>query len=103
MEISFGQSLHLHRMPDADEVAAVMHGPLVLAGLTGRELVYKGDIEPIDRWFHPVEGKPNTFTADVIHGPFTFIPLNRVVEESYGLYLRPPLPAEREVFLQTPA
>jgi len=89
LKITLPMKLHLHYMNDDPTVAAVMYGPLVLAGLTGykRSLALL-DPSRIDDVIQPVAGKPNTFVATVDGGKavMQMIPIHTVITETYGVY-----------------
>ena len=88
LELSLPMTLHLQAMPDDDNLAALMFGPVVLAGLTDGKLTYKGTPAGLLASVKPVEGKPLTFVLKSGDKSITFKPLYRVVDESYGVYIR---------------
>jgi hypothetical protein len=103
-------SLHLCRMPDDPKLAAVMFGPLVLAGeLPAEELPsdavygpYHAEGKPaqapdfvagtddLAAWIQPLPGRPLTFKTVDAGRPsdITLIPFYRLFAERYGLYWR---------------
>ncbi|MBN2311640.1 MAG: glycoside hydrolase family 127 protein [Candidatus Hydrogenedentes bacterium] len=78
--------LHASPMPDDPEVVAVVYGPVVLAGLVEEPVYFVGDAADPAAWLAPVADKPLTFVTKGQRAAVTFIPLNRVVEERYGVY-----------------
>ena len=63
-------------------VAAIMYGPLVLAGLTKLPtFALKADKGELNKWFSVHPGM--VFTAP---GNWTLLPLNRVVDQPYTAY-----------------
>jgi hypothetical protein len=80
VEVALPKSLRLEPLPDNPHRAAILWGPLVLAGKLGWDHRHDhdpgGHIEdlksipvlvaagrPVDEWLQPVEGKPGTFTT----------------------------------------
>ena len=88
LELSLPMPLHLHAMPDDGNLVALMVGPVVLAGLSDDELTYKGTPAQLIDAVKPVEGKPLTYALESAGKTITFKPLYRVVDESYGVYVR---------------
>ncbi len=96
VELAIPMSLHAQPINDDPTLAAVMYGPLVLAGLvdeTARKPgyptpVFTGDIKEPAKWIKPVAAKPVTFRTSGQPIDVTFIPIHRVVEEHYGVYWR---------------
>lgn len=87
LEIRMPMTFHAAPMPDDPELMAIMYGPLVLAGLTEQnDCFFLGDPENIGSWMKPVEGKPLTFRTVGQPTDLTFMPLNRIVRERYGVY-----------------
>ena len=84
--VTMPMSLHAAPMPDDPEVVAVMYGPLVLAGLTDRARCFLADAKKLDDWIKPVEGQPLHFRTVGQDPEMEFMPLNRVVGETYGVY-----------------
>lgn len=104
-------SLHLDPMPDEPKLAAIMYGPIILAGEFGadgltREMQYsswmhKEDKLPhiiipdlvsdslnLDDWIKPVPGKPLTFRTKGAGIPedVTLIPFYKLFGERYSVY-----------------
>jgi hypothetical protein len=75
-------------MPDDSKIAAVMYGPVVLAGLTAADLTWSGDGQDLLSAIKPVEGRPLEFTLAMPSGPLRLVPLFRIVDERYGVYFR---------------
>jgi hypothetical protein len=88
LQVRLPMSLHTHPMPDDPELMAIMYGPLVLAGVLAEQddCFFLGDPEDIGSWIKPVEGKPLTFRTVGQPSDLTFMPLNRIVCERYGVY-----------------
>ncbi|HEX2972880.1 MAG TPA: beta-L-arabinofuranosidase domain-containing protein, partial [Tepidisphaeraceae bacterium] len=96
VEMAMPMSLHVQPMNDDPNLAAIMYGPLVLAGLvdtakSGLDLpapVFSGDMKNPAQWIKPVEDKPLTFRTTGQPTDITLIPIHQVVNENYGLYWR---------------
>lgn len=86
VQIMLPMYLHAAPMPDDPELLALLYGPLVLAGLTERPVYFLADTAEPDAWIRPVEGKPLMFHTVGQPADVTFVPLNRVIEEAYGVY-----------------
>jgi hypothetical protein len=107
LEIEMPMSLHLHRMPDEPQMAAVMYGPLVLAGRLGTKGVkqeqlhaatmgpegkpvvvpwFAVDSDDLSAWIRPVEGKSLEFRTFGQRTDVTLVPLCRLFGECYGVY-----------------
>ena len=106
--VEIPMSLHLCHMPDDPKLAAIMYGPLVLAGeLATGELQEKETYGPyhatgepvqapdfvvenedLESWIKPVEGKPLTFRTKNAGRPndMTLIPFYKLFNERYALY-----------------
>jgi hypothetical protein len=109
--ITLPMSLHLAFMPDDDSVAAVMYGPVVLAGALGREELTE-DMQYLDNqrsmhngpeitvpalvtggrppaeWLKPVNGSPLTFRTHGVGKPddVTLMPFYKLYDQRYTLY-----------------
>ena len=96
VELTLPMSLHAEAINDDPSFAAVMYGPLVLAGLleeTARKPdyptpVFTGGINDLARWIEVTAAKPVTFRTRGQPIDVTFIPIHRVVDEPYGVYWR---------------
>jgi len=86
VELDLPMSLRAEPMPDDPELAAIMYGPLVLAGRTDHVAFFLGDMANPASWFHPVLGRPLTFRTSGQPTDITFVPLNRIMNERYGVY-----------------
>ncbi len=88
LELSLPMPLHLHAMPDDANLVALTAGPVVLAGLSDDELTYKGTAAELLESVEPVKGKRLTFVLESQGKAITFKPLYRVINESYGVYIK---------------
>ena len=86
VEIAIPMSLHSHPMPDDPELAAIMYGPVVLAGLTEEDTCFLADVDDLESWIKPVEGQPLTFRTTGQPTEITFRPINEIMEKPYGVY-----------------
>lgn len=112
IDITYPMSLHLVATNDDPDMAAVLYGPIVLAGDMGTEgmkppmpfakdqLDYKDvpipkDIitslnvkgKKLDDWLIPVKGEPLTFkTVDSASKEITMIPYYKIDEQRYVIY-----------------
>jgi uncharacterized protein len=104
-------NLHIHPMPDDDTLQAIMYGPLVLAGDLGREGLtdemrrggdnppelpkpptpapeFVADPRDLRSWIEPAPKAPLTFRTKGQSRDITLLPLNRIVDQRYGVYWR---------------
>jgi DUF1680 family protein len=113
VEVRLPMSLRLEPLPNSPDLAALMYGPIVLAGLVGKPVDPAAQIivnerksgemlnEPVQipAWPRPLAELPAhltrtdrerlTFTAaGFAGGPVQFIPWYRVAHERYNLYWR---------------
>lgn len=112
IELDLPMGLHLHRMPDDEHMAAVMYGPLVLAGELGSEGMTEKSVyghyghggEPVPvpalvvteetaspaEWIVPVDGKPLTWRTANAGKPsdVTLVPFYRLFGQRYAVYWR---------------
>lgn len=106
VDLLLPMSLHLHRMPDDADLAALMYGPVVLAGDLGTEgltrekqfladqraydatpvkvPVFTADSDDLTTWVKPVPGEPLTFSAQGVR----LIPFYRLFGKRYSIYWR---------------
>jgi uncharacterized protein len=83
LEVRFPMRLRAEAMPDDPGLVAFLYGPLVLAAVTEEELVLHTGEQPT------AADEPLTFRIRVAGGALVkLIPLNRIVEETYGVYFR---------------
>ena len=116
--LNMPMSLYLYPMPDDPTLAAIMYGPLVLAGQLDREgltremtygrqscmrkspheinfpplpaPVFTADVDDLDSWIKPVPGQGLTFRT-VNAGDttdVTLIPFHKLFGRRYGIYWR---------------
>jgi len=110
ISVALPMTLHAHPMPDDDTLQAIMYGPLVLAGELGREGLTEemrrgGDNPPhmpkpqgapefvaesndLRSWIEPVAKMPFTFQTKGQRRDISMAPLNRIVDQRYGVYWR---------------
>lgn len=114
VEMAIPMGLRLCPMPDDPSLAAVMYGPLVLAGALGKvevpqDLIYTTNNWfdfPEDRiveapvlvtmqrdpqsWIRPVEGELLTFRTNGVGRPndVTLVPYHRLFDQHYAIYWR---------------
>jgi DUF1680 family protein len=108
IDVFLPMKLHLHPMPDDPNLAAIMYGPLVLAGQLGavklsREEVYGKygpTVDPVpvpylsphsdelDSWIRPVDGEPLTFRTEGAGNPedMTLVPFYKLFGQRYAIY-----------------
>jgi DUF1680 family protein/alpha-L-arabinofuranosidase len=110
VEVALPMALHLAPMPDDPKLAAVMYGPLLLAGQLGSGGVTKSlpngkqnwpkDLRPasapalavgddaVAAWVEPVAGKALEFRTKGVGRPkdVTLIPLSRTLDQRYAVY-----------------
>jgi len=114
IEMTMPMSLWMCPMPDDANLAAVMYGPMVLAGRLGQVDVPREMIYTMDNWFKfpeehlaeapvmvtagrnpaswikPVEGRPLTFRTTGAGRPndVTLVPYHRLWNQKYAVYWR---------------
>lgn len=96
VEFMLPMTLRAVPMNDDPTLAALLYGPVTLAGLVdGRKMqmghpapVFTGDLNKLEGWIKPVASKPLTFQTTGQLADVTLIPIHKVVEENYGLYWR---------------
>ena len=112
VDIAFPMSLRLVATNDNPDIAAVMYGPVVLAGDMGKEginppapfardqldyrrLAIPGNISStldvkgrkLNDWLKPVQGNPLEFkTSGATQGEITMIPFYRINRQRYVIY-----------------
>jgi DUF1680 family protein len=111
--VEMPMSLHLCPMPDDPTLAAIMYGPLVLAGELGTDgldpktqysenqgvlrnvsvpaaPVFVADIDSPEVWIKPVQGRTLTFRTVGVGSPenVTLIPYYRLFGQRYAIYWR---------------
>lgn len=107
IELTMPMTLYTQPINDNPTLAAVMYGPLVLAGLIeesgtllpkdAEEPVFTGDMKSPGKWIKPVNGKPLTFRTEGQPVNLAFIPIHEVVDQRYGVYWRFVEPASPRV------
>jgi hypothetical protein len=119
VEVALPMELRLERLPDRRDIAAILYGPIVLAGqLGGGEALTsdkvsgqygpEGDPVPVptfegknmappDSWIKPVAGKPLTFETVNAGKPndVTLIPFYKLFGQRYALFWELATPPRR--------
>jgi DUF1680 family protein len=110
IEVALPMKLRLERLPDRQDMAAILYGPIVLAGeLGGAEGLIEGKVYgkygpegdpaavptfegkndvPPESWIKPVAGKPLTFQTVNAGKPndITFVPFYKLFGQRYSIY-----------------
>lgn len=99
IEVALPKSLRLEPVPDRPERAAILWGPLVLAGDLGPEQGFASwepgaipvlvtDQRPPSEWLKPVDGKPGTFRTVGVGQPkeVTLMPFYQLQRRTYAVY-----------------
>ncbi len=108
IEVDLPMYLHLHRMPDNPNMAAIMYGPIVLAGELGAEGLTEEKVygrygpgfdsvpvphflvksEDLNSWLKPAPDKPLTFTTSNIgiEKDITLVPFYKLFGQRYAIY-----------------
>jgi uncharacterized protein len=98
VEVDLSMSLHLARMTDDSSKAAIMFGPLVLAGELGplndpstENIDYVPVFVPgnkkLNEWIKPLKGAVNTFQTNAGHPRnVTLVPYYKVYDKRYSVY-----------------
>jgi len=116
--LALPMNLRLERLPDDPKIAAVLYGPMVLAGPLGSENMpaenvygkygptgdpvavpkFKVPADDPNAWIKPVTGKPLTFRTDGVGQPndVTLIPFYKLFGERYAIYWAVLLPGQEE-------
>lgn len=109
--ITFPKTLRLEPLPDDAQVAAVLWGPLVLAGDLGPQLVegqrswqrenvpmFVTTKQNVAEWLKPVPGMPGTFRSDNVgrETDVELVPFYRLHQRAYSVYWDVLAPAEWE-------
>ncbi len=106
IELSLPKTLRLEALPDSPHRAAIMWGPLVLAGDLGPEQrrpgfrdrgastnqsavpVFLAAEQPVSEWVKPVDGKPAEFHTEGVgrDKDVELVPFYRLHHRNYGIY-----------------
>lgn len=108
IDVAYQMELHLAPMPDNPAMAAIMFGPLVLAGKLTREgpndslrygtygptlppvlsPVFLADDNDISAWVEPLSATPLTFRTKGVGDPddVELVPLTDIIDERYAVY-----------------
>jgi uncharacterized protein len=108
IDVEYQMSLYLHPMPDNPSIAAIMYGPILLAGKLdnggladtlrigpmapqlppARPPVFVTGSDDVNSWIEPVPGKPLTFRSKGIGNPkdVELIPLINITDQRYAVY-----------------
>ncbi len=115
IEVALPMDLHLHRVPDDPKQAAIMYGPLVLAGQLGTEGLpgekvyglhgffgpggdpvpapyFEVEDEDLNSWIRPVADNPLTFLTVNAGKPedVTMVPFYKLFGQRYAILLGVP-------------
>jgi DUF1680 family protein len=90
LDLALPMTVHAETMPDDPRAVAFLCGPLVLAARTGEDLVLNApDAAAAVPQIRPVLGEPLTFKVTLRNGTdVTLVPVNRIVDETFGVYFR---------------
>ncbi len=115
VDLSLPKKLRLEPLPDNPRRAAIMWGPLVLAGDLGPEdqrgqqrdartgrlkvPVFIAAERPVDEWLKPVKDKPGNFRTDGVgkDSDVDLVPFYRLHRRTYAIYWDLFTPAEWEI------
>lgn len=120
VELALPMKLRLERLPDRPDIAAVLYGPIVLAGrlgggeaLTAEKISGKygpegepvpvprfdvKDTAPLEEWIKPIAGQPLTFRTEGAGKPddVTLVPFYKLFGERYAIYWQLGEPPRRQ-------
>jgi hypothetical protein len=96
LEIFFHTKLYTEAMPDNPDRIALLYGPVVMAGILGREMpdpvfgtpvLMTSERDPA-RWMKPIPGKPLEFRLQQVGKPsdVSLQPFYTVADEYYSVY-----------------
>ena len=90
LELNVPMDLHAQAMPDDPRMIAFMCGPLVLAAKTDQNLeLATNDLASAVSLVRRSSERPYNFTVPLIDGvQVTLVPLNQIVDETFGAYFR---------------
>ncbi len=86
IEIEMPMDFHIHRMPDNNDIGAIMFGPVVLAVLTAHEPDINLDEQNLGAMIKRNNPKSLEFTISN-NKALTLVPLYEVEEQSYCVYM----------------
>ena len=99
VELTLPKALHLEPLPDNPRRAAILWGPLVLAGDLGPEEgfeawkpgavpVFVAADKPVAEWLKPIADKPNCFRSDGVghESDVDLVPFYRLHRRTYAVY-----------------
>ena len=92
--VAFTDEIVMERLPDLQELAAAVEGPIVLAGLTDKDCGLTGDFDETERIFAPrsehtystYTWKQNCHTTRNQPVNFDLVPLYEITDEKYTVY-----------------
>ncbi len=92
--VAFTDEIVMERLPDLQELAAAVEGPIVLAGLTNKDCGLTGDFDEAERIFAPrsehtystYTWKQNCHTTRNQPVNFDLVPLYEITDEKYTVY-----------------
>ena len=121
IELALPMDLHLDRLPDDPKIAAILYGPIVLAGRLGTEGLagaktsgaygpegpeggpvavpkFRAPGNDLNAWIKPVAGQALTFQTAGAGQPkdVTLIPFYKLFGERYSIYWTILLPGQEE-------
>jgi uncharacterized protein len=119
VRLDLPMELRLESLPDDTKVAAVLYGPIVLAGSLGSQGMTKDNVygkygptgDPVAvpklhvpsgdprTWLKPVAGSPLTFRTEGVGRPadVTLRPFYKIFDERYAIYWTVLLPGQEEI------
>jgi hypothetical protein len=95
LEVRFPMTLSLEPMPDNPQRAAILYGPVVLAGLLGKRPPSAEEIpvlvtggKSVDEWLKPIPGEKLEFQTENVGRPrdLTLAPFYQVYDQHYVVY-----------------
>jgi len=94
--VEFPAKLYAESLPGTKNKVAFMEGPIVLAGITDKELTLKGDISKPESLFTPeyeqeyklVRWKQSHYKTANQQANIRFVPLYEIADENYAIYFQ---------------
>jgi uncharacterized protein len=88
ISITLPNKLYSCPTPDDMNLVSVLYGPIVLAGITPKDVEFKGDTKNPEKWMKRISEEPLRFKAKSTEGDIEFMPMYEVIDQKFGIYFR---------------